>query len=145
MAEDKLERLHAFLIARLEGPVARYNESRVKKYDGFLSVSGASLQTLDDIARAEPYGLGNPNPRFVLQDVQILNQSVMKEKHLRLVLGDVSGPARLTAVAFNTVGTPLGDMLTNQRRLNLLGELKRNRWQGRETPQFLIDDAALSS
>jgi hypothetical protein len=44
-------------------------------------------------------------------------------------------------VAFNAVGTPLGDMLTSQRSLHLLGELKRNRWQGRESAQFLIDDA----
>jgi len=143
--EEKLEKLHAFLIARLEAPVARYNESRVKKYDGLLSVSGASLETLDDISRAEPYGLGNPSPRFVLKDAQIVNQSVMKEKHLRLVLGDASGAARLNAVAFNALGTKLGEMLTTQRRLNLLGELKRNRWQGRETAQFLIDDAGLSS
>ena len=140
--EELLEKLHRFLIARLEAPVNRYNESRVKKFDGFLSVSGANLDTLDEIGRAEPYGLGNPSPRFIINDAQILNYSIMKEKHLRLVLGDASGAVRLNAVAFNAVGTPLGNMLMSHRSLHLLGELKRNRWQGREAPQWLIDDAA---
>ena len=142
---ELLEKLHAFLIARLESAVARYNESRVKKYDGFLSVAGASLHTLDDIGRAEPYGLGNPGPRFILPDVRVMHHNIMKDKHLRLSLGDDSCSARLNAVAFNAVGTELGEMLTSQRSLNLLGELKRNRWQGRETAQFLIDDAGTSS
>ena len=61
---------------------------------------------------------------------------------MRLVLGDASGAVRLNAVAFNAVGTPLGNMLMSHRSLHLLGELKRNRWQGREAPQWLIDDAA---
>ena len=134
--------MHAFLIARMEAAVSAYNEARVQKYDGLLSVGGASLATLEEIAAAGPYGLGNPNPRFVLADAQVQHRSVMKEKHLKLILGDASGAGRLEAVAFNAVGTDLGAWLMTERSLHLLGELKRNSWQGRESAQFLSADAA---
>ena len=141
-AAEKLPALHDFLIARMEADVARYTESRVLKYDGLLSVSGANLDTLEDIARAGPFGLGNPGPRFVIANARLLHVAVMKEKHLRVTLGDTSGETRLNAVAFNAVGSVLGQWLMSEKNLHLLGELKLNRWQGNESAQFMIDDAA---
>jgi single-stranded-DNA-specific exonuclease len=140
--EAKLADLHAFLIARMEADVNAYTESRVVKFDGTLSVSGASLETLEDIARAGPFGMGNPAPRFVVPNARISHVAVMKEKHLRITLTDESGDGRLNAVAFGAVGTSLGEWLMGEKRLHLLGELKRNRWQGRDSAQFMIDDVA---
>lgn len=137
-----LSDLHAFLIARMEADVNAYTESRVRQFDGALSVSGANLDTLEDIARAGPFGMGNPAPRFVIPNARIAHVAVMKEKHLRVSLVDESGPARLNAVAFGAVGTVLGEWLMGYKTLHILGELKRNRWQGRDTAQFMIDDVA---
>ncbi len=139
---EQIPALHDFFIRRMEAAVAAYNEARVLKFDGTLSVGGANLDTLDDIASAGPYGLGNPSPRFILPRATILHRSVMKEKHLKLVVGDASGTARLNAVAFGAVGSVLGEWLMSERELHLLGELKRNVWQGNESAQFMIDDAA---
>ena len=139
---DKLEALHAFLIARMEAAVNAYQEGRVVKYDGLLSASGANLDTLEDIGRAGPFGMGNPGPRFVVPNARILHVAVMKEKHLRVTLGDDSGSARLNAVAFGAVGTVLGEWLMTSKTLHILGELKRNSWQGKDSAQFMIDDAA---
>lgn len=134
--------LHQFLIARMERDVAAYTEARVQKYDGLLSVSGATLETLEDVSRAGPFGMGNPAPRFVVPNARIAHVAVMKEKHLRVTLADESGSSRLNAVAFGAVGTPLGAWLMAEKKLHLLGELKRNSWQGRDSAQFIISDAA---
>ena len=137
-----LPALHAFLIARLEGHVSAYQEGRIVKYDGLLSASGANLDTLEDINRAGPFGMGNPGPRFVVRNAQIQHVAVMKDKHLRVTLSDASGTARLNAVAFGAVGTVLGAWLLAEKNLHILGELKRNSWQGRDSAQLLIDDVA---
>lgn len=142
LSADAIAPLHAFLNRRMEAAVANYQDARVMKFDGRISVSGATLDTLDDIARAGPYGLGNPGPRFVLKAANILHRSVMKEKHIRLTLGDDSGPARLNAVAFGAVGTLMGEWLMSERRLDFLGEIKRNVWQSRETVQLMVEDVA---
>jgi len=140
--ESKLEALHQFLITRMGAGVATYTEGRVKTYDGLISVSGASLETLEDIARAGPFGMGNPAPRFVIPSARIAHVVVMKEKHLRITLADDSGTARLNAVAFGAVGTVMGEWLMTEKTLNILGELKRNSWQGKDSAQFMIDDVA---
>lgn len=142
VAADKIEALHAFLIARMAADVATYTESRVVKYDGLLSVAGANVETLEEIAKAGPYGIGNPAPRFVIPQARIAHMAVMKEKHLRVTLADESGSKRLNAVAFGAVGSVLGEWLMTEKSLHLLGELKINRWQGNETAQFMIDDVA---
>lgn len=140
--EDQLEGLHAFLCERLGPAVSDYHAGRRIKLDGWLTASGATLALLDEIERAGPYGAGNPAPRFALRDALVVHKAAMKDKHMRLTLADPGGQGRLTAVAFNIAGTPLGEALVRRNKLHLAGELKRNRWQGRESVQFIIDDAA---
>ncbi len=142
VAAENIEALHQFFIARMAADVAAYTEGRVVTYDGLLSVSGANLDTLEDIARVGPFGIGNPAPRFVIPNARIAHVAVMKEKHLRVTLTDDSGSARLNAVAFGAVGTVLGEWLMAEKTLHILGELKRNSWQGKETAQFMIDDVS---
>lgn len=145
VAPEKVTTLHEFLIARMETGVAAYSDARAQTYDALLSVSGANLETLEEITPAGPFGIGNPAPRFVIPSARIVHTAVMKEKHLRITLADESGSGRLNAVAFGAVGTPLGAWLSQEKTLHVLGELKINRWQGRDSAQFLIQDAAKSA
>lgn len=138
----ELAALHAFLVSRLGGAVTSYQESRVLKFDAPISVAGASLETLAEITSAGPYGIGNPGPRFLLPRARVLHRQVLKEKHIKLLLADDSGTGKLDAIAFNAMGTTLGDWLMSAQTLGFLGELKRNLWQGRESVQFMIDDVA---
>lgn len=138
---DKLDAFRDYLCQRLAKAVTDYAESRVRKLDGWISAAGANVELLEQIGRAAPYGLGNPSPRFGIRHARILHRSVMKDKHLKLVLGDETG-GRLEAVAFNVGDSQLGAWLSTMPSLHLAGELTLNRWQGRETPQFIVEDAA---
>ncbi len=138
---NKLDALRDYLCERMARAVTEYAESRVRKLDGWISTNSANAELLEQIARAAPYGLGNPSPRFGIRHARILHRSVMKDKHLKLVLGDETG-GRLEAVAFNVGDSQLGAWLATMPTLHLAGELTMNRWQGRETPQFIVEDAA---
>lgn len=138
---EKLDAFREFICQRLAKSVTEYAESRVRKLDGWISCAGANAELLEQIGRAAPYGLGNPSPRFGIRHARILHRSVIKDKHLKLVLGDEAG-GRLEAVAFNVGDSQLGAWLSTLPRLHLAGELTMNRWQGRETPQFIVEDAA---
>ena len=140
--EDKIEVLHHFLNERMAGAVADYAAGRTLKLDGWIRCAGATLELIEQIEQAGPFGAGNPAPRFGVRDASIVNISVMKEKHLRLVLADAHGKGRLNAVAFNVAGTTLGEALTGRKTLHLAGTLKKNIWQGNTSVQFMIDDAA---
>jgi single-stranded-DNA-specific exonuclease len=138
----QLSAFHTFLCERLGLAVTAYAESRVRKLDGWISCQSAQAGLIEDLARAAPYGLGNPSPRFGIRAARIVHRKVMKEKHLRLVLCDEAGNARLNAVAFNVGDSQLGAWLATAPSLHLAGELTLNRWQGQESPQFIIEDAA---
>lgn len=138
----QLDALHAFLNERMAPAVADYAAGRSLKLDGWITCAGATLELLDEIEQAGPFGAGNPSPRFALRDARVVDIRVMKEKHLRLVLADKTGQGRLNAVAFNVAGTTLGEALTSRRQLHLAGSLKKNLWQGNATVQLMVDDAA---
>lgn len=138
----KIDTLHAFLCQRLERAVADYNEARVRKLDGWISAGAATLDLIEEVAAAGPFGLGNPSPRFAIKSARVVHREIMKDIHIRLALADDTGSGRLGAVSFKSVGTPLGEWLLNERVLHLAGELKVNNWQGQERAQFLIEDAA---
>lgn len=141
LAPDQIDAFRNFICQRLARAVTEYAESRVRKLDGWISCASGTPELLAEISRAAPYGLGNPSPRFAIRHARILHRTVMKEKHLRLVLGDETG-GRLNAVAFNVGDSQLGAWLATMPSLHLAGELTLNRWQGQETPQFIIEDAA---
>ena len=68
---------------------------------------------------------------------------MLKEKHIRLMLTDAEGGARMKAMLFGGVDTPLGDYLLKGGRglpVHLTGQFQINRWQGRESVEFHILD-----
>jgi single-stranded-DNA-specific exonuclease len=63
---------------------------------------------------------------------------------LRCSLADALGPARLKAIAFRAVDTPLGAFLAaaRGRAIHLTGHLRRDDYRGGDAVQLVIDDAA---
>jgi single-stranded-DNA-specific exonuclease len=129
----------AFMRDKLAPAVSDYQAGRYVSYDAVVDVAALTMDVAGQLALAEPYGMGNPAPRLVLRDVEIPYVQKMKDVHLRLSVR--SGSAQAQAVCFSCVGTETGDVLERGGRVHLLGQLKKNRWQGRETVQFVIQEA----
>ena len=143
LALTKQDAVRAFLEERLAGPVAEARAARSLSIDGALSARGATLELVDLLDRAGPYGMGHPRPRFAFPSHRITRLRRIGENHVRLVLQAPDG-GRLEAVAFRVAGTPLGDLLVGAEGtpLHLAGHLKRSVWQGRESVELIIEDAA---
>jgi single-stranded-DNA-specific exonuclease len=139
LTEAQLAPFQAFLEERL---VALGDEQiPTLTYDGFLPLEGAHLSLLETLALLEPYGQGNPSPRFVITDVFIKKAFPMGQNHLKCTLVNQHGK-ELEGVAFRCLDTALGvQLLKGTEPYHLLGSLKKNTWQGQEKPQFIIEDA----
>ena len=140
----KLDALRDFLTARVSD--ARGDAEPVPELgiDGALSVNAATPALAAILERLAPFGTGNAEPRFALPNLRILRADVAGESHLRLVLGDGAGTARLTGIAFRALESPLGPALLKGQGqgFHLAGHLRANNWQGREEVQLVGDDAA---
>jgi len=97
------------------------------------------------IERLGPFGTGNAEPRFALGHARLVHAEPVGEQHLRLVLGDATGTARIKAMLFRASDNGLGTALMSLRgaTIHIAGKLRVNRWQGREETRLLVDDAAM--
>ena len=147
---SKLPDYERFLIDRIQAEFPEGLPKRESKIDGILSVGGVQLDLIEDLEKIGPYGMGNAEPQFVLNNVQIVKADVVGQDHLRCIIrgagGDKNGMASLTAMSFRSVQTTLGDFLRNAvggPSIKLLGKIKINDFRGSRTPQMIIEDAAV--
>jgi len=140
---EKLEAFRAFLIARFDGSSAAFDAANELMLDAFVSPSGANTMLVSELAKAGPYGAGNPEPLLVVTDARVAFASVVGKDHVKLQVAGGDG-ARLDAIAFRTAQTPLGQAMLAARgkRIHLAGRLKEDNWNGRERVQLQVEDAA---
>lgn len=140
---SQLAALEAFLADRLSAASKLAREAPSLDVDAALLASGATLELVEMLERAGPYGQGNPQPRFVLPAHRVKFAKIVGGAHVRAVLEAGDG-GRLEAIAFRAAGQPLGDLLlaAGGMPLHVAGTLRRDSWGGRDKIELQIDDAA---
>ncbi|MEO5333332.1 MAG: single-stranded-DNA-specific exonuclease RecJ [Magnetococcus sp. YQC-5] len=126
-------------VVRADNPLELFQP--VLRVDGELEIVFADLEMAGRVERLQPFGRGNPEPIWVLKNVRLMEQRVLKDRHLKGVLVDVWNEA-MDAVAFGVIPGALGvGMQQTTGRLDVAGTLSINRYRNRETIQFIIKDA----
>ncbi len=139
---------------QLEPAMARLSELLAKqgagqggpadlKLDGALMPGAATVDLIEQIEKAGPFGAGAPAPRYALPDLEVRYAKRVGESHLKLSLSDGLSSG-LDAIAFGAFDGPIGDRLSNHggARFHFAGRLEVNTWGGRQTVQLRLEDAA---
>ena len=135
--KDKINDLRLFL-----NKTNTRQDDKIKKtyfVDMALSVSGATPELIKQLKLIEPFGAGNPEPKFIIKNVNLYNSKIVGENHIKCSISD-STNHRLDAIAFRSVGTELGKSLLNNYHAHVIGRLKISEWNGRESLQMHIED-----
>lgn len=140
---ERLSEFAKFLHKSLEPQRAVIAAARDLHADALVSVSGASFALINDVARAGPFGAGNPEPLFLLPDAVIAYADIVGTNHVRLRLLARDG-ASLGAIAFRAADAPLGQGLLKARgkRVHVAGKLKSDNYKDEPRVQLHIEDAA---
>jgi single-stranded-DNA-specific exonuclease len=140
---DRLHALEEFLRSRLADPTRAARSERVLNIDGSLTPVGVTDELMALIARAGPFGQGNPEPRFAFPAQRIKFAKVVGTAHVRCVLEAGDG-ARLDAVAFRAADQPVGAALlaASGLPLHVAGHLRRDTWNGRDRRELVVEDVA---
>jgi single-stranded-DNA-specific exonuclease len=95
------------------------------------------------LARAGPFGAGNPEPVLALPGHQLAYVDEVGAAHLRVRLRARDG-AGVNAIAFRAAGQKLGAALVNHRgrAVHAAGSLAVDRWNGEERVQLRLLDIA---
>jgi single-stranded-DNA-specific exonuclease len=115
--------------------------------DGLLTVRGATLDLAHLlIDRIGPFGADQAEPVFAFANVRVHFPQIVGSDHVKCQIADWEGGPRLKAVAFRMADTAMGRALltaTPATNFHIIGGLKINVWQGRETVELHITDAAV--
>ncbi|WP_036719551.1 single-stranded-DNA-specific exonuclease RecJ [Paenibacillus harenae] len=106
--------------------------------DLVCSLGEATIETITELALLEPFGMGNPSPRLLFQGTELADKRTIgkESKHLKLSLG--SGRRLLDGIGFG-MGT-LAAGLQPGCRIDAIGELSVNEWNGQRKPQLQLHD-----
>lgn len=117
----------------------------ILELDGLLTFSGATMDLAHQLSLLEPYGSGNPTPRFAFPHGKIGYATIVGQHHIKVDLISEDG-THLKAMAFRAVDTPLGDFLLNNRHTtcHIAGTLKINNWMGKTELTLTIEDIMAS-
>ena len=146
VARDKLEAAMDRLSELLGKQGAGDTGPADLKVDGLLMPGAATVELIEIIEQAGPFGAGAPAPRFVFPDCAINFTKVVGANHLKVTFGDGLS-ARVDAICFGAMDSAIGPMLQGHggARFHLAGRLEINTWQGRQSPQLRLEDAAPAS
>jgi len=143
LRKDALSAFRAYLESALSETVTTARRDDVLLVDGAITAAGASSQTVATIARAGPFGAGNPEPVIVLPAHTLLYVEEVGQAHTRVRLRGGDG-ATIGAIAFRSAGQPLGAALAANRgqSVHAAGTLSLDHWNGTERVQLKLMDLA---
>jgi len=142
---DQLSGFHAYLNENYIRISQETDFSSSLEIDGLLSLHALQGEILNHLESMAPFGVGNPSPKFLFEGVRLKFWQVVGENHLSLQLSQ-DDRTSYKAMAFRSVGTPLGDLIQGNRGepIDIVATLKRDTWGGRDEIQLMIEDMRVS-
>ena len=115
LRKDALSAFRAYLEAALASAVEAARRDDALLIDGALTAAAASNDMVATIARAGPFGAGNPEPVIALPAHTLVYVEEVGQAHMRVRLRAGDG-STLNAIAFRAAGQKLGSALAREPR-----------------------------
>jgi single-stranded-DNA-specific exonuclease len=143
LRKDALAPFRAYLEETLGAAVSVARGGDSLLVDAALTASAASADTVMTIARAGPFGAGNPEPIVAIPGHTVVYADEVGQGHVRVRLKGRAG-GFVDAIAFRAAGQKLGNALMRYRgrAVHAAGCLTLDRWQGQERVQLRLLDIA---
>ena len=143
--ENKIEEFKEFIKKKFSKIQKNLNKTNILFFDSKISPSALNEEFFSEINSLSPFGSGNPEPRFVIEDLELLKSSIVGEKHIKSLLSARDGSV-IKSVTFNAIKTDLETYLLSKKRkkINIFGKLSLNEWKGQRNVEFIIDDISVN-
>ena len=106
--------------------------------DGEISASDISVQLADDLEALAPFGKGNPEPLFMLSDMDVVSARVVGTHHLQMRLRPSKNVQTrpFDSILFNSGA----DKPPPERCRRIACHIRWNRWRDRKSIQLVVKD-----
>ena len=112
------------------------------RIDAVLMPAACTVALIEQLDQAGPFGASAPAPRFAIPSVRIRHAKPVGQGHLKLTLSD--GATNLDTICFDAAAKGLQQAFDAHggRALHVAGRLEVNSWNGRQSVQLRLEDAA---
>lgn len=113
----------------------------VKAVDVECPLENITVGAIEQLQLLSPFGVSNPKPIFLIEDVNILNMRRIGSDgtHLKMILES-------NHYEVDSIGFGYGDLveeISPLSKVSVVGELVINEWNNRRKPQILLHDIAV--
>ncbi|MFC5713522.1 single-stranded-DNA-specific exonuclease RecJ [Thalassorhabdus alkalitolerans] len=141
MKVEDIEDLRARLISQANEEMSEEDFIPVTSVDMIVPLEQATLAVIEEMKQLEPYGIANPKPKIMLEDVDLKSAKKIgsNQNHLKMLFGKEN--YQLEGVGFH-LGY-LCEEVESGTKVSAVGELSINEWNGYRKPQFFLEDLAV--
>ena len=142
---ENIDMFKDFVYKKFKGVNEDLRSKKPLFLDSIIAPSAVNLEFYNKVALLSPFGSGNPEPKFIIEDVKTINGKIVGEKHVKSVLIGEDG-STIKSIAFNATENELGGYLLkkNNKSFNIAGKLSLNEWKGQSNVEFIIDDISVN-
>ncbi len=142
---ENIEKFKNFINRKFKNINQNLTSEKPLLLDSVISASAVNLDFYNKIAQLQPFGSGNPEPKFMIENLSTVNSKVVGDKHIKSVLIGKDG-STIKSIAFNALDNDLGAYLLkkNHKLFNIAGKLSLNEWKGQSNVEFIIDDISVN-
>ena len=139
VAAAKIEEMRHRLNRHASEILSEDDIGQVLSADAEIDLEDATVDLVRALARLEPYGIGNPQPLFLLRRLPVRSVQTLKEKHLKFLIGRER--TEIEALWWNAAEHK--PKFAGASEIGLMCRLEINKWNGRENCQLRVVDVAV--
>ncbi len=145
LREEKIAIFRDFLIKNFEKSCKDSLKNMNLYLDSVIAPTALNEEFFQQINYLAPYGSGNSEPKFVIENIKVVSSNIIGNNHIRSILSGKDGSI-FKAFAWNGKNSPLEPFLNkkNKKRINIAGKMRLNEWKGKRNIEFMIDDISLN-
>lgn len=138
---DQLEQFENSLCSFANGVLSEEHFIPVYQADLECCIADVPLKVIDELEVLGPFGMSNPVPKVVFRGLEVKDVRKMGKESKHLKLRFQQNGNQLEAIAFGL--GHLADVLPEGTKVDVLGELSVNEWNGSRKPQLMIQDMSV--
>ena len=113
--------------------------------DSVISPSALNLEFYNKVNLLAPFGSGNPEPKFIIENLKAVNGKIVGDNHIKSILIGGDG-STIKTIAFNARDNAFEAYLLKKNNIpfNIARKLSLNEWKGQSNVEFIIDDISVN-
>ncbi len=145
ISKEKISIFRDFLIKSFDKIKIDTSKNLNLYIDSTIAPSALNEEFYEEINCLAPFGSGNSEPKFAIEDIEVISSKIVGNFHIKSILKGKDGSV-FKGFVWNGKNSPLEPLLNkkNKKPINIAGKMKLNEWQGKKDIEFIIEDASIN-